>query len=108
MISKLKLILCLASGLLIFSFLIWLYSLTERLESEREKRVRAEDRAAIALIERDVALAVSEEQSLYAEKKEEQAAELESMLSEIKDMREDERNCETFIINSTLERLYGK
>ncbi len=94
--------------LFILSFFVWIYSLTARLESEKQKRAEAEEETQVSLVERDVAWAISEEQSLYAEKKEEQAFELENMLLEIKDMREDERNCETFIIDTTLERLYEK
>ncbi len=107
MISKLKLILLSCMVLLTAAFITWVYSLSARLESEKQKREAAEAQTAITQKELKQAEAVSREQSQLAENQKQQADFLESMLKEIENAPQSKNYCPIDpAISATIERLW--
>lgn len=112
MISKLKLILLTCMVLLAAAFVTWVYSLSARLESEKQKREAAE--AAIAVLEsrQKQAQIIANEQSQLAEENEIIITTLHAQLQYIYEEGNQNENtqpipCDTpAVITGTIERLY--
>ncbi len=88
MITKFKLILSFTAAFLMLSFFIWVYSLTERLEAEKDKRLAAEGQIALVKDELKQAQNISEAQSELAKQQSQQTAFLEATLKEINNAQE--------------------
>ncbi len=109
MITKFKLILSFVSTLIILSLFIWIYSLTQRLESEKQKREDAEMQIALTQEQLLAAQKISTEQSRLATLQKQQSETLENMLKEIENAPKSENKDYCSFepaLNITLDRLF--